>query len=438
MPVNVDLDDLIERQRFWHSGVWILAWAILSMIADGFDLLSISYVAPYIIGDWGLTKASFGPVFSAAYAAMMVGGIAAGYFADTFGRKRTLVLATLLLGVSTLGSAFATTLSELIAWRVVAGLGIGAVPPVAIVMVNEFAPRRLRATIVAGVYLGTTLGNMLAGVVAAFLVPAYGWPIMFVIGGVSPLLVCIGLALALPESLRFLITRRPDSPQIRKIAARLAPSAQLDSDTRFTMASETPRSPVRLAELFCAGRWNTTLLFWLAYFCSGLTLTTLLSWWPTALTALGVSVAHAALITSLSSLAGWTGGVIITRCMDRFGLRAMIVPPLVGFPLLLIIGHLGGAPELLIMMISVFVSMAYSGGHTGLHATGGLIYPTSVRANGVALGLFVTRLAGVVAPTVSGILFTGTEGAVRVLSVTAMPLLVVSASYVGLARVRTR
>ncbi len=437
MPPAVNLDDVIDRQNFWRSGIWILAWAILAMLADGFDLLSISYVAPHIIDEWGLTKASFGPVFSAAYAAMMVGGIAAGYFADTFGRKRTLVIATLLLGLSTLGSASATSLSQLIAWRVVAGLGIGAVPPVAIVMVNEFAPRRLRATIVAGVYLGTTLGNMLAGVVAAFLVTTHGWPIMFIIGGLSPLLVCVGLAFFMPESLRFLLTRRPDSPQIGKIAARFAPAA-FAAETRFTMASEAPAATTARAELFSHGWWRTTLLFWLAYFCSGLTLTTLLSWWPTALSALGVSVAHAALITSLSSLAGWTGGIVITQCMDRFGLRAMIFPPLIGFPLLLIVGHMGGAPELLIMTVSLFVSMAYSGGHTGMHATGGLIYPTSIRANGVALGLFVTRLAGVVAPTVSGFFFAGNNAVARVLSVTAIPLLVVSACYVGLARVRTR
>src|SRR5689334_10226356 len=134
-PVTVNIDEVIDHQRFWRAGIWVVIWAIATMIADGFDLLSISYVAPSVIDRWGLTPARFAIVFSWANFASMVGGVAAGYFADRLGRRGTLIVATLLLGASTLATALATSLNEMLVWRTIAGLGIGAVPPVAIVMV---------------------------------------------------------------------------------------------------------------------------------------------------------------------------------------------------------------------------------------------------------------------------------------------------------------
>jgi AAHS family 4-hydroxybenzoate transporter-like MFS transporter len=433
---TVDVDELLDRQS-WRTTGWVLLWAAAAMLVDGYDLLAISNVAPDIIKDWGLTKATFAPAFSAANLAAMLGGVAVGYFADWAGRKKALVFATLLLGVSTLGTAFATDLTQLLVWRFVAGLGLGAVPPIAIVMVNEYAPARMRATIVAGVYLGNALGVLFAGVIYALLVPTHGWQAVFVIGGVAPLAVCVGLAFCMPESLRFLVTQRPDSPRIARILAWLAPSATFAPGTRFIIGSETAARGVPLALLFADGRWALTLLFWLAYFASGITLYTMTSWSPVILGTLGVGSAHAALIASLSGLAGWSGGMVITRFMDRYGLGAMAVPPLLGVPLLAALGYLGGTPELTIMIVSLLGAMAYSGGHTGLHATGGLIYPTAIRANGVALGLFMTRAAGVIAPIVAGALFTS-DGARQVLWLTALPLLVVSACFVALGRLRRR
>ena len=431
---TVNIDELIDRQRFWRAGVWVVAWAIATMIADGFDLLSLSYVAPSIIERWDLTPAKFAIVFSWANFASMAGGIAAGYFADRLGRKGTLIVATLVLGASTLGTALATSLNELLTWRTIAGIGIGAVPPVAIVMVNECAPRNFRATLVSVLYLGTTIGNLLAASVAAALIAPLGWQIMFIIGGIVPLVICGGLAAFMPESLRFLVARRPQSSRLPEVAARFTPGITYAADTHFITTTPPPARDVPIAQLFTEGRAAPTLLFWGAYFASGFTLFSLQSWWPIILRGLGLGDRLAFIVTGLSSLVGWMGGLVITRCMDRFGLLTMMVPPLVGCVLLVTIGQLGGAPASLIAMVCLLSGAAYSGGHTALHATGGLIYPTEIRANGVACGLVVTRLAGVVAPLiVAGLLpKAGAPGAA--MWAVGLPLIVVAACYLGLSK----
>jgi AAHS family 4-hydroxybenzoate transporter-like MFS transporter len=431
---TVNIDELIDRQDVRRTLFWVLFWSATAMIADGYDLLSIAFVAPPIMKAWGLGKPDFAVVFGVSAAASMLGGVACGYLADRVGRKKAIIFGTLVLGLSTLGSVFATNLTQLLVWRAIASFGIGTVPPVAIVIVNEFAPQRLRATIVAALYLGTTLGVLLAGLVAKSLVPQHGWQIMFLIGGLAPLAVCVGLVFRLPESPRFLVTRRPNSPELARIAARLAPSTTFAPDTRFVTTSELPVRGVPLRLLFVEGRWRTTLLFWMAYFASGLTLYTMLNWSPIILQSLGINAARAALIASWASVTGWIGGVIITRCMDRFGLRAMILPPLIGIPLVAGLGYLTGAPEVMIAAVSLLGGMAFSGGHAGIHATGALIYPTVVRANGVGLGLLVTRFAGVVAPAITGLIYTSDKAVMRVLWATALPLAVVSACYIGLAR----
>lgn len=435
---TVSIDELIDRQDVRRTLLWVLVWAGAAMIADGYDLLSIAFVGPPIMKEWGLTNQDFATVLIVSAAAAMLGGAACGYLADRIGRKPAIVVGTLILGLSTLGSVFATNLGELIVWRAIASFGIGTVPPVAIVVVNEFAPQRLRATIVAALYLGTTIGVLLAGLVARSLVPEHGWQIMFLIGGIAPLIVCVGLLFFLQESPRFLATRRPDSLALMRIAQRLAPHASFAPGTRFLTAIAISARGVPLALLFKDGRWATTVLFWVGYFASGLTLYTMLNWSPIILKTLGLSAGDAAVVAAWASVTGWLGGVIITRLMDRFGLRAMILPPLIGIPLIAGLGYLAGAPEASIVVVSLLGGMAFSGGQAGMHATGALIYPTAVRANGVGLGLLVTRFAGVVAPKITGILFTSDRAVTLVLWAAALPLLIVSACYIGLARLNTR
>ncbi|HZF15989.1 MAG TPA: MFS transporter [Steroidobacteraceae bacterium] len=434
----VNLEELIDRQDVRRTLLWVLLWAGSAMLADGYDLLSIALVAPTLIEQWQLTVAQFSTVFTIGAAASMLGGAACGYLADRIGRKRAIVAGTLLLGVSTLGSAYAANLGELIAWRALASFGIGTVPPVAIALVNEFAPRRLRATSVALLYLGTTLGVLLAGFVTREFVPAHGWPIVFLVGGIGPLAVALGLAVFLRESPRYLATRKPGSADTRRLAEWLAPGIAIAPDARFVLSGEPPIQGDPLRLVFSEGRWRKTLVFWIAYFACGFTLYTMLNYSPIILRELGLTKGDAALLAAWASVAGWMGGVIITRGMDRWGLGAMILPPLIGIPLIGGLGSLAGAPGALIAVVTLLGGMIFSGSQAGLHATGALLYPTAIRANGIGLGLLVTRSAGVLSPIVIAGLYAGERAAQRVLWAAALPLAVVAACFLLLSRLHPR
>jgi AAHS family 4-hydroxybenzoate transporter-like MFS transporter len=437
-PPIVNLEELIDRQDARRTLVRVLFWTALAMVADGYDLLSIAQVAPTLIEEWQLSVPQFSTVFTVSAAASMLGGVACGYLADGWGRKRAIVAGTVLLGLSTLGSVMARDLDELILWRAVASFGIGTVPPVAIALMNEFAPQRLRATMVALLYLGTTVGVLLAGLATRTFVPAYGWQSVFLIGGIAPLAVAVGLVFFLSESPRYLAARHPDSKELRRIAERLAPGTAFPPDARFQLAREQPIAGDPLLKVFADGRWPITLVFWLAYFASGLTLYTMLNYSPIILHDLGLTKGDAAALAAGAGLSGWVGGVLITRAIDRFGLRAMVLPPLLGVPLIGGLGHLAGWPLAGIAVVSLLGGMAYAGSQVGLHATGPMIYPTAVRANGVGLGLFVTRFAGVVSPIVAGQLYGAAHATQRVLWATALPLIVVALCFAWLARMQRR
>lgn len=431
---TVSIDELIDGQNAGRTLAWGLLWMALAMLADGYDLLAIAQVAPTLIETWKLTVPQFSVVFTVSAAASMLGGVACGYLADSIGRKRAIIAGTLLLGLSSLGTVAASTFNELIVWRAIASFGIGTVPPVAIALANEFAPQRLRATVVALLYFGTTLGVLLAGLTTRALVPTHGWQVIFLIGGLAPLAVAAGLACFMWESPRFLTAKRPDSSELRRLVGKLAPDKVIAPNARFVLTTERSVSGNPLLKVFADGRATMTLLFWLAYFASGLTLYTMLNYSPIILRDLGFNKGDAAALAAWASFAGWVGGVIITRCMDRYGLKAMILPPLVGIPIIGGLGSLAGWPVAVVIVVTLLGGMAYSGSQTGLHATGPMIYPTAVRANGVGLGLFVTRLAGVVSPIIAGALYGGDHATQRVLWATALPLLVVSLCFVAIAR----
>ena len=182
------------------------------LFLDGFDTQAIGYVAPALAKEWGLTKGALGPVFSAGLFGLMIGALLFGPLADRIGRKRIIILSTLAFGVCALATAFVHDVNTLLAIRFLTGLGLGGAMPNAIAMTSEFNPRRRRATMVMIMFCGFSVGAALGGLLAAALIPHFGWRSVFVVGGVAPLLLVPILALRLPESVRFLALsgrRRP-------------------------------------------------------------------------------------------------------------------------------------------------------------------------------------------------------------------------------------
>src|SRR5205823_7405520 len=153
----------------------------------------------------------------------MVVAFALGPVADLIGRKGVLLSATLVFGIFTVCTAFASSFTQLLVIRFLTGVGLGGAMPSFISLASEYAPKRLRATLVAILWAGFPLGGAVGGFLASRMLPAYGWQSLFYLGGVLPLVLALLLLFALPESIGFLVDSGAPVERIGRVLRRVLP-----------------------------------------------------------------------------------------------------------------------------------------------------------------------------------------------------------------------
>ena len=151
---EINVSRLVDTTRLRPFHLWLIAWCLLAMMADGFDLVNASIAGPALIKEWGISRASLGPVFSASLVGFFVGAPFFGYLGDRFGRRVAIITSLIFVGVTTLACAWATNLQDLLWLRFLSGLGLGGVLPNVIALNAEFAPKRFRATVLVVMAMG--------------------------------------------------------------------------------------------------------------------------------------------------------------------------------------------------------------------------------------------------------------------------------------------
>jgi AAHS family 4-hydroxybenzoate transporter-like MFS transporter len=400
----IDVADFIDRQPVGGFQLRLLLTCAAVLFLDGFDTQAIGYVAPALAREWGLTKGALGPVFSAGLFGLMIGALLLGPLADRIGRKRIIILSTLAFGICALATAFVHDVNALLAIRFLTGLGLGGAMPNAIAMTSEFNPRRRRATMVMIMFCGFSVGAALGGLLAAALIPHFGWRAVFVVGGVAPLLLVPVLALRLPESVRFLaLTGRADE-EVARLLRSINPMAVFAPATRFVV--QEPALPgIPVVHLFRDGRTPVTLLLWVVFFMSLLDLYFLSNWLPTVLNDLGASVSTSAAIGSMLQVGGVVGTFALGSIIDRFSFRALALVYFIAVFAVGAIGQLGHSIVLVTMAIFA-AGFCIVGGQIAANALAAGFYPTPVRASGVGWALGIGRVGSIVGPLVGGVLLT--------------------------------
>src|SRR5260370_22886461 len=221
----VDVAEFIDQQPVGGFQIRLLLTCAAVLFLDGFDTQAIGYVAPALAREWGLTKGGVGPAFSGGLFGLMIGALLFGPLADRIGRKKIIIFSALAFGIGTLVTAFLQDVNTLRAIRFLTGLGLGGAMPNAIAMTSEFNPRRRRATMVMIMFCGFSVGAALGGLLAAALIPQFGWRSVFVVGGVAPLLLVPILALRLPESVRFLALTGRANERVAQLLGFIIPKA---------------------------------------------------------------------------------------------------------------------------------------------------------------------------------------------------------------------
>lgn len=272
--------------------------------------------------------------------------------------------------------------------------------PNAVALMNEYAPKRLRGTMVALMFSGYSVGGMVAAGLGIGLIPSFGWQPMFFIA-VIPLLMLPLILWKLPESLGFLI-RQGKQDEARRIFARINPAAPLAAGDTLVF-SEAKGVSASIAELFRHGRALRTLMLWLSFFCCLLLVYLLSSWLPKVLQEAGY--AERASLLSLFSLnfGGMAGAIMGGRLGDRFGLPKVVVGFFVAAAVSIALIGANPAPGLLFAL--VFIAGATTiGTQILLYASVAQFYNLSVRSTGQGWASGVGRIGAIVGPALGGVL----------------------------------
>src|SRR3984957_10192619 len=401
---QIDVAEFIDQQPVGGFQLKLLLTCAAVLFLDGFDTQAIGYVAPALAKEWGLTKGALGPVFSAGLFGLMIGALVFGPLADRIGRKNIIIFSTLAFGIGALVTAFVQDVNSLLAIRFLTGLGLGGAMPNAIAITSEFNPRRRRATMVMIMFCGFSVGAALGGLLAAALIPHFGWRSVFVVGGAAPLLLVPVLVWWLPESVRFLALSGRASARIAELLGLVNPKAAFAPATQFVV-HEPALAGMPVLHLFRDGRTLVTLLLWVVFFMSLLDLYFLSNWLPTVLNDLGASVSSAALIGSMLQVGGVVGTFALGSIIDRFSFRALT---LVYFVAVFAVGAIGQfGHSVMLVTTAIFVAgFCIVGGQIAANALAAGFYPTLVRSTGIGWARGIGRVGSLVGPLVGGVLLT--------------------------------
>jgi MFS transporter, AAHS family, benzoate transport protein len=397
---QIDVHQVIDNAGFSRFHWMVMALCALLLIFDGYDLFIYGVVLPAIMQEWGLTPLQAGALGSYALFGMMFGALCFGTLADKIGRKKSIAICFALFSSATIINGFASNPSEFGICRFLAGLGCGGLMPNAVALMNEYAPKRLRSTLVAIMFSGYSVGGMLAAGVGIYMLPRFGWESMFFAAAV-PLLLLPLIFWLLPESVGFLV-RQGRHEQARAVLNKVEPGLQLD-ETAHLHISETKGKGVAMFELFRDGRALRTLCLWLAFFCCLLMVYALSSWLPKLMANAGYSLGSSLSFLLALNFGGMAGAILGGWLGDRFNLSKVMVGFFVAAAVS--ISLLGFKSPTPLLYGLIFIAGATTiGTQILLYAGAAQFYGLSIRSTGLGWASGIGRNGAIVGPLLGGAL----------------------------------
>ena len=425
---QIELGELIDRRPMSAVQALVAILCAGALFVDGYDIQVMALAVPPLARDWSLPPSSFGLALSAVVIGISLGSGVLGPLGDRFGRRTTLAAAMAAIGIATACTALAASPGQFVVWRLLTGAALGAGIPSCAALTSEYAPLARRSLVMGLMNSASPVGAFAAGFIAPPVLDAFGWRGAFLIGGAAPLAIAALVLMLAPESLKFLIARRPSDPRIARILARIAPEVAPEA-VRLPQQQPAKGSVLDLLRPPLRAR---TLLLWALLALNLFNLYVLISWLPTLLQGAGWRLDQALRGAVLIQAGGVIGGLLMARFLDRGATRPALV---VGFLLsaaclfLFIVLPSGPAWVALLLLLGAGVS----GSQLSLNALSAAYYPPAIKATGVAWALLIGSIGSIIAPIAGAWMIQQHLTTVAILAALAGPSLL-CALGVGLMR----
>lgn len=402
----IQVSHLLDQRGLSPFQVKLIVWSLLLALIDGYDIAAIAFAAPHLVRAWGISPADLGPVFSASLVGILFGSAIFGWVGDRYGRKVALIVSNLVFGLFTLGAAYATNLDQMFWLRFMAGIGIGGVIPNIVAINAESAPRPLRATLAMIAVAFVPLGGAIPGFITAVFVPHYGWPIIFLVGGIVPIVIALAAIVWLPESIKYMALHDSQRAKMDRLVQEIQPGLQVPPNARYVIEDEKQFPGFNPVYLFRDGLALITPLLWLLFALNLMGYFFLISWTPTLMSAASLPPTAAALSGAMLQVGGTIGSLALCWWIQRHRFGAISLLFLIAVPVVGSIGYAGLTSQSALLVATFFAGFLVLGIQSGINVVGALIYPTSLRANGSGWELGIGRIGSIVGPLV-GALFVG-------------------------------
>ncbi len=381
--------------RYWS----IAAAVMIGSMLEFFDFFLIGFVVSIVSKPWHLTFGEGAVILLSAGIGAIVGSFLLGWMGDRWGRKPILIFGILLFSVGT-GLMLLTPNRDwllLSILRLLVGAGVGGLASVSVPLLIEFTPTRHRTYLGSFSVLLVPIGILIASALAASVAPVIGWRGLFAIG-LTPALLAIWVALGVPESPRWLISKGRVDDARRAVAWVLQVSENTVPRDVPVMSVHKPASYKELLR-YPKSFWATVLgWFGATTAVYGITL-----WGPTILTLqLGITPARAAFLFIFVSLGGFAGRIIFSFLPLWVGRRGAAMVGGAGAAILLFIAGLVHSVVLgsvsLFWLVLIAADIFADGSFANLAPYSPEIFPARLRSHGMGLAEGVNGIGKIIGP----------------------------------------
>ncbi|MCX2754231.1 MULTISPECIES: MFS transporter [unclassified Gordonia (in: high G+C Gram-positive bacteria)] len=418
----MDIKQKIDTSPMQPIQFAVIAVCVLLNMLDGFDVLALAFSASHISDEWSLSGSQLGLLLSAALLGMAIGSMVVSQIADIIGRRRTIIICALMVSAGMALSAVSTGFTFLLVVRVLTGLAIGTLQACLNVMVAEYASAKHRSTAISFYTAGQPIGGTVGGIIAGVLLAQFDWRAVFVFGAVATFVVALLAIAVLPESLDYLVSRRPKDAltRINEIMAKLRQPA-LEAMPEMSDVPNTAKT--RWKGIVSGPSLVTTVLLGFAFFVLMAAFYFANSWTPKLLVDSGFTAADGVQAGVLFSAGGIAGALIFGPVAMRLGVRRAVT---------ILFALAGGAFVLYALSVdaltTAYIAAALLGLLTsavmaGMFTIGPMYYEPEVRATAVGLIIGIGRVGAIISPIVAGWLLDADWAPGTLYYLFALPLL---------------